>query len=112
MSTDDPGVRYLFLKFTIVLVELTGALALLAGIVLVGMAFHSMDGDGAFRGAKLLLPDGRAVALADWPVVRVLTLAPGVGAVLLGILMLGVGQLCEVALNVETLLRKGPPAKK
>lgn len=106
---DDRCVRYLFLKFTVVLVELAGALSLLAGVALVAMALHAWDPTGGVGGgqAKLLLADGRTIALSEIPLLRFLSLAPGIGACLLGILMLGVGQLCEVVLQVETQVRKG-----
>jgi len=100
-------MRYLFLKFTVVLVELAGALSLLAGIALVAMAVHAWDPGGTIHRAKLLLPDGKTISFADWPLLRLMSLAPGIGAALLGILMLGVGQLCEAVLQMEATLRKG-----
>jgi hypothetical protein len=103
-------MRYLFLKFTIVLIELAGALALLAGVALIAVALNAWEpgGVGSTGQAKLLLPDGRTLALAELPLLRFLSLAPGVGGCLLGILMLGVGQLGEVVLQMETMLRKPP----
>ncbi|MCK6481609.1 MAG: hypothetical protein HUU06_06920 [Planctomycetaceae bacterium] len=100
-------MRYLFLKFTVVLVELAGILTLLAGVALALFALHAWGPGGEVHRAKLLLPDGRTVSLGDYPLLRFMSLAPGVGAVLLGILMLGVGQLCEVVLKIETSVRKG-----
>lgn len=100
-------MRYLFLKFTIVLVELAGAVALLAGVGLVLAAAQAWDPGGEIHRAKVLLPDGRTISLAEVPLLRFLSLAPGVGAFLLGVLMLGVGQLCEVALRIEKSVREG-----
>ena len=100
-------MRFLFLKFTIVLVELAGALALLAGVGLVIAAVSAWNPGGEIQRAKLLLPDGRTLSLAEVPLLRFLSLAPGVGAALLGVLMLGVGQLCEAVLRVEKGVRDG-----
>jgi hypothetical protein len=100
-------VRYLFLKFTIVLVELAGAVALLGGVALVLMAVTAWNPGGEIHRAKLLLPDGKSVSLSEVPLLRAMALAPGLGSALLGILMLGVGQLCEVVLRIETGVRKG-----
>ena len=94
-------MRYLFLKFTVVLIELAGAVALLAGIALVLAAVSAWNPGGEIHGAKVLLPDGRTISLSEIPLLRFLSLAPGVGSFLLGVLMLGVGQLCEVVLKVE-----------
>jgi len=99
-------VRFLFLKFTVVLIELAGAVALLAGVGLVIAAVGAWNPGGEIHRAKLLLPDGRTLSLAELPLLRVLSLAPGVGSFLLGVLMLGVGQLCEVVLKVEKDLRE------
>jgi hypothetical protein len=99
-------VRFLFLKFTVVLIELAGAVALLAGIALVLAAVSAWNPGGEIQRAKLLLPDGRTLSLAEVPLLRFLSLAPGVGAFLLGVLMLGVGQLCEVVLKVEKDVRE------
>ena len=100
-------MRYLFLKFTVVLVELAGALALLAGAALVFMAVGAWKPGGEIQSAKVLLPDGKTISLADIPLLRFLSLAPGIGAALLGVLMLGVGQLCEVVLKIEAAQREG-----
>ncbi len=100
-------MRYLFLKVTVVLVELAGIFALLAGVAMALFALKTWGGGGDVSGAKLLLPDGRTVSLGEVPLLRFMTLAPGVGAILLGILMLGVGQLCEVVLKVEAAVLKG-----
>ncbi len=94
-------MRYLFLKFTIVLVELAGAVALLAGLALVLMAVTAWNPGGEIFKAKVLLPDGKTISLAEVPLLRFLSLMPGIGSALLGILMLGVGQLCEVVLRLE-----------
>jgi len=99
-------MRYLFLKFTIVLVELAGAVALLAGVVFVLMAVSAWNPGGEIHRAKVLLPDGKTLSLADVPLLRFISLAPGIGSALLGILMLGVGQLCEVVLRVEKASRE------
>jgi hypothetical protein len=99
-------MRYLFLKFTIVLVELGGALALLAGLVLVLAALNAWNPGGEVHRAKLLLADGRTISLAEIPLLRFLSLAPGVGTALLGVLMLGVGQLCEAVLRIEKEVRE------
>ena len=98
-------MRYLFLKFTVVLIELAGALALLAGVALVVMAVGAWKPGGEIQQAKVLLADGRTISLAEVPLLRFLSLAPGIGAALLGVLMLGVGQLCEVVLKIETAVR-------
>lgn len=100
-------MRYLFLKFTVVLVEIAGALALLAGLALVVMAVTAWAPGGEIHRAKLILPDGKTLSLAEVPLLRFLSLAPGVGSVLLGVLMLGVGQLCEVVLRTEAAVREG-----
>ncbi len=100
-------MRYSFLKFTIVLVELAGALALAGGVVLVVMAVKSWGPGGGLHQAKLTLPDNRVIAFSDLPLVRFVALAPGIGSGLLGILMLGMGQLCEAVLQIEVSLRKG-----
>ena len=99
-------MRFLFLKFTVVLVELAGAVALLAGVGLVLAAIHAWNPGGEIHRAKVLLPDGRTLSLAELPLLRFLSLAPGVGSVLLGVLMLGVGQLCEVVLRIEKGVRE------
>lgn len=99
-------MRYLFLKFTVVLIELAGAVALLAGVGLVVAAVSAWNPGGEIHGAKVLLPDGRTISLAEIPLLRFLSLAPGVGSILLGVLMLGVGQLCEVVLKIEKDLRE------
>jgi hypothetical protein len=108
----EEGMRYLFLKFTVVFLELTGVLALLAGVALVALAFHGMEDGGSVHQARLLMPDWRQLAFREVPLLRFLTFAPGAGAALLGILMLGVGQLGEAVLDVEAHLRKGAPPKK
>jgi len=94
-------MRYLFLKFTIVLIELAGAVALLAGLALVLMAVSAWNPGGEIAKARLLLPDGRTIALSEVALFRFIALAPGIGSTLLGVLMLGVGQLCEVVLRIE-----------
>ena len=104
-------MRYLFLKFTVVLVELAGAVALLAGVGLVLAAVSAWDPGGEIHRAKVLLPDGRTISLAEVPLLRFLSLAPGVGSFLLGVLMLGVGQLCEVVLRIEKEVRGKEPSK-
>ena len=101
-------MRYVFLKFTIVLAELAGALAILAGVALVAMAMRAWNPGGDILGAKLLLPDGRTVAFSEVPLLRFLSLAPGIGASLMGVLLLGMGQLCEAVLSVEKTVRKEP----
>ena len=99
-------MRYLFLKFTIVLLELAGAVALLAGLALVLAAVSAWNPGGEIARAKLLLPDGRTLALSEVPLLRFMSLAPGVGSALLGVLMIGVGQLCEVVLRIEKQVRE------
>ena len=99
-------MRYLFLKFTVVLVELAGAVALLAGVALVLMALSAWNPGGEIHRAKILLPDGKTLSLAEVPLLRFMSLMPGIGSALLGVLMLGVGQLCEVVLRTETMLRE------
>lgn len=99
-------MRYLFLKFTIVLVELAGAVALLAGVAFVLLAVNAWNPGGEIYRAKVLLPDGKTLSLAEVPLLRFVSLAPGIGSGLLGILMLGVGQLCEVVLRVEKASRE------
>jgi hypothetical protein len=94
-------MRYLFLKFTIVLIELAGAVALLAGLALVLMAVTAWNPGGEIFKAKILLPDGKTISLAEVPLLRFMSLMPGIGSALLGVLMLGVGQLCEVVLRLE-----------
>jgi hypothetical protein len=108
----EEGMRYLFLKFTVVFLELAGAVALLAGVGLIALAFQSLEAGSSLHNAQLLLPDGRKLAFNEVPLLRFLAFAPGAGAALLGILMLGVGQLGEAILDVEALLRKGAPPKK
>ena len=104
---DDQGVRYLFLKITVVLVEMAGVMALLSGIGLAILAVKAWGPGGAIQGAKLLLPDGRTLSFAEGPLLRFMSIAPGIGAALLGVLMIGVGQLCEVVLKIEDAVRKG-----
>lgn|SRR5688572_1179754 len=99
-------MRYLFLKFTIVLIELAGAVALLAGLALVLAAVSAWNPGGEIARAKLLLPDGRTLALSEVPLLRFMSLAPGIGSALLGVLMIGVGQLCEVVLRIEKQVRE------
>ena len=99
-------MRYLFLKFTVVLIELAGVLALLAGLALTAMAVSAWSPGGDIQRAKVLLPDGKTISLAEIPLMRFFSLAPGVGSALLGILMLGVGQLCEVVLRTEAAVRE------
>ena len=99
-------MRYLFLKFTIVLIELAGAVALLAGLALVLMALNAWHPGGEIARAKIVLADGRAIALSEVPLLRFLSLAPGIGSALLGVLMIGVGQLCEVVLRIEKQVRE------
>ena len=94
-------MRYLFLKFTVVLVELGGAVALLAGVALVLMAVQAWNPGGEVHRAKVLLPDGRTISFSEIPLLRVVTLAPGIGSFVAGILMLGMGQLCEAVLRIE-----------
>lgn len=100
-------MRYLFLKFTIVLIELAGAVALLAGLALVLMAVSAWSPGGEIAKARILLADGRTLALSEVPLLRFLSLAPGIGSALLGVLMIGVGQLCEVVLRIEKQVREG-----
>ena len=104
-------MRYLFLKITVVLLEMAGLLALVAGVALALLAVNAMGAGGQIHQAKLLLPDGRSLSFAEVPLLRFMSLAPGVGAVLLGVLMIGVGQLCEVALQIEAAVRRGPKEK-
>jgi len=99
-------MRYLFLKFTIVLIELAGAVALLAGLAFVLMAVSAWNPGGEIARAKLVLPDGKTLSLAEVPLLRFLSLAPGIGSALLGVLMMGVGQLCEVVLRIEKQVRE------
>ena len=99
-------MRYLFLKFTIVLIELAGAVALLAGLAFVLMAVSAWNPGGEIAKAKLLLPDGKTLSLSEVPLLRFLSLAPGIGSALLGVLMMGVGQLCEVVLRIEKQVRE------
>jgi hypothetical protein len=99
-------MRYLFLKFTIVLIELAGAVALLAGLALVIMAVSAWNPGGEIAKARILLADGRTLSLSEVPLLRFLSLAPGVGSALLGVLMIGVGQLCEVVLRIEKQVRE------
>ena len=54
----------------------------------------------------LPMSDLQTLSLADVPLLRFISLAPGIGSALLGILMLGVGQLCEVVLRVEKASRE------
>ncbi len=99
-------MRYLFLKFTIVLIELAGAVALLAGLAFVLMAVSAWNPGGEIFKAKVLLPDGKTISLAEIPLLRFMSLMPGIGSALLGVLMLGVGQLCEVVLRLEKGMRE------
>ena len=99
-------MRYLFLKFTIVLVELAGAISLLAGLALVLMAVSAWNPGGEIARAKLLLADGRSVSLSEIPLLRFLSLAPGVGSALLGVLMIGIGQLFDAVLRIEKQVRE------
>jgi len=98
-------VRYLFLKITVVLVEMAGLLSLLAGLGLALLAVKAWGPGGSIYQAKLLLPDGKTLSFAEVPLLRFMSLAPGVGAFLLGVLMIGVGQLCEVVLKIEAAVR-------
>ena len=103
-------MRFFFLKITVVLVEVAGVLALLAGLGLAALAFKAWAPGGQFYQAKLLLPDGKTLSFAEVPLLRFMSLAPGIGACLLGVLMIGVGQLCEVVLKIETAVGKGKDA--
>jgi hypothetical protein len=75
-------------------------------VVLVVKAAGAWNPEGSIQRAKLMLPDGRTLSLAEVPLLRFLALAPGIGSALLGILMLGVGQLCEVVLRIEASQRE------
>ncbi len=70
------------------------------------MAVTAWNPGGEIFRAKVLLPDGKTISLAEVPLLRFLSLTPGIGSVLLGVLMLGVGQLCEAVLRMEKGVRE------
>ncbi|MHC4923465.1 MAG: hypothetical protein ACYTG4_05235 [Planctomycetota bacterium] len=102
-------MRFMFLKVTIVILELVGALALLGGVALVIMALQAFDGAVEVSSASLTVGPDTVVTVSDEPLLRFWSLAPGIGGVLMGTLMLGVGQLGEAVLHVEKMIRKDPP---